>query len=123
MNNILSGASSKTTSYHKAHLLEELVEVRKQIVHEDKKISQLAKRLQTLEEAKAWKKHQDVDKWSMHHFAKKRPQYQQQSQDSFNFVKLPSFHRSNDSSLYLDWEAKVEHLFNVYKVSKDQRLG
>jgi len=52
MHHISSGASSKTKN-HKAHLLEELVEVRKQIVHKDEKISQLAKRLQRLEEAKA----------------------------------------------------------------------
>jgi len=63
-----------------------------------------------------------MDEWSMHHFSKKRPQYQPQSQDSFNFVKLPGFHGSNDSSLYLDWEAKVEHIFHVYKVTEDEKV-
>jgi len=121
MYHISSGVSSKTKN-HKAHLLEELVEVRTKIVHKDEKISRLAKRLQRLEEAKAWQKHQDVDEWSMHHFSKKRPQYQPQSKDSFNFVKLPSFHGSNDSSLYLDWKAKVEHIFHVYKVTEDQKV-
>jgi len=65
MDNISSGASSKTKSYHKAHLLEELVEVKKQIVHKDEKISQLAQRLQRLEQAHARKNQQDEDKWSL----------------------------------------------------------
>ena len=59
MNNISSGASSKTKSYHQAHLLEELVEVKKQIAHKDEKISQLAKRLQRLEEVHARQNQQD----------------------------------------------------------------
>ena len=48
--------------------------------------------------------------------------HQHQPQYCFDFVKLPSFSGSNDPSLYLDWEAKVEHLFNVYKVTEDQKV-
>jgi len=117
-----SGASSKPYSYHKAHLLGELVEVLKKLVHKEDKLSQLAKRLQRLEEAQARRNQQDEDKWSLHNFAKRHYQYQPQQQHSFNFVKLPSFHGSNDPSLYFDWEAKVEHLFHVYKVTEDQNV-
>ena len=99
MANISSGTSSKTKSYHKAHFLGELVEIKKQIVHEDEKLSQLAQRL---EEAQARKNQQNKDKWSLHNFAKRHHQHQPQQQHSFNFVKLPSFHGSNDPSLYLD---------------------
>ena len=57
----------------------------------------------------------------MHNFSKKHHHHQPQQKHSFNFVKLPSFHGSNDPSLYLDWEAKVEHIFHVYKVTEDDR--
>jgi len=117
-----SDASSKTKSYHKAHLLGELMEVKKQIVHKDEKISQLAQRLQRLEEAQARQNQQNEDKWSLHNFAKRHNHHQPQQQHSFNFVKLPSFHGFNDPSLYLDWEVKVEHFFHVYKVTEDQKV-
>ena len=45
--------SSIPQSHHKAHLLGELVEVKKRMVHKDEEISQLAKRLQRLEESQA----------------------------------------------------------------------
>ena len=86
------------------------------------KLSQFAKRLQRLEEAQARRNQQDEDKWSLHNFAKRHHQHQPQQQHSFNFVNLPRFHESNDPSLYLDWEAKVEHLFHVYKVTEDQKV-
>jgi len=57
--------------------------------------------------------------WRVHNFDK---QHQQQPQHSFDFVKLPSFSGSNDPTLYLEWEAKVEHLFNVYKVTEAQKV-
>jgi len=44
---------SKLQLYHKAHLLGELVGVKKRLIHKDEKISKLAKRLQRLEEAQA----------------------------------------------------------------------
>ena len=47
-------------------------------------------------------------------FPKKHHHHQPQQQHSFNFVKLPSFHGSNDPSLYLDWEAKVEHISTYF---------
>ena len=58
----------------------------------------------------------------MHNFDKRHHQHQQQPQHSFDFVKLPSFSGSNDPTLYLEWKAKVEHLFNVYKVTEDQKV-
>ena len=48
--------------------------------------------------------------------------HQHQPHYCFDFVKLPNFSGSNDPSLYLDWEVKVEHLFNVYKVAEDQKV-
>ena len=58
--------------------------------------------------------------WRVHTFAKRHHQHKQQPKHSFDFLKLPSFSGSNDPTLYLEWEAKVEHLFNVYKVTDDQ---
>jgi len=76
--------------------------------------------LQRLEEAQARQNQQDENEWSLHNFAKRHHQHQPQQQHFFNFVKLPSFKGSNDPSLYLDWEAKVEH--HVYKVTEDQKV-
>jgi len=127
-------------SYHKAHLLGELVEVKKRLVHKDEKISQLAKRLQRLEGAQARKIQERrlepprAPRPSMHYgsqehdglvhtFVKRHHQHHHhQPQHSFDFVKLPSFSGSNDPTLSSEWEAKVEHLFNVYKVTEDQKL-
>ena len=122
MAHISSGASSKSQSYHKAHLLGELVEVKKCLVHKEKKLSQLAQRLQRLEEAQARQTQEEEDEWRLHTFAKWHHQHQPQPPHSFDFVKLPSFSASNDPSWYLDWEAKVEHLFIVYKVTEDQKV-
>ena len=41
---------------------------------------------------------------------------------SFTFVKLPSFSGESDPIVYLGWEAKVEQIFNVYEVKKDQKV-
>ena len=38
------------------------------------------------------------------------------------FIKLPSFNGESDPNLYLGWEAKVDHIFNVYEVEKDQKV-
>ena len=133
MGNLSLGEPSKPQSYHKIHLLGELVEVKKRLVHKDEKISQLVKRLQRLEEAQARQIQERrlepprAPRPSMHYgsqehdglvhtFAKRHHQHHHQPQHSFDFVKLPSFSGSNDPTLYLEWEAKVEHLFNVYKV-------
>ena len=102
MDHISSGASSNLKSYHNAHLLGELVEVKQQLVHKEDKLIQLAGRLQSLKEAHARQNQQDEDKWRLHNFSKRQHQHQPQQQHSFNFVKLPSFHGSNDPSLYLD---------------------
>jgi len=109
------------------------------MVHKDEEISLLAKRLQRLEVAQArqtqerrWEppratRHsmhygsQGHD-WRVHNFSNRHHQHQQQPQHSFNFVKLPSFSGNNDPTLYLEWETKVEKLFNVYKVTEDQKV-
>ena len=53
MGHLSLGESSKPQSHHKTHLLGELVEVKKRMVQKDEEISQLAKRLERLEEAQA----------------------------------------------------------------------
>jgi len=53
MGHLPLGKSSKPQSHHKAHFLGELVEVKKRMVHKDEEISQLAKRLQRVEETQA----------------------------------------------------------------------
>jgi len=129
------GEPSKLQSCKKAHLLVELVEVKMQLVHKDEKISQLAKRLQRLEEAQARQIQERrlelprAPRPSMHYGSQEHDglvhtlaKQHHQPQHSFDFVKLPSFSRSNDPTLYLKWEAKVEHLFNVYKVTEDQKV-
>jgi len=137
MGHLSLGESSKLQSHHKARHLGEFVEAKKRMVHKDEEISQLAKRLQKLEEGQArqtqerrWEppraiRHsmhygsQEHD-WRVHNFDKRH--HQHQPQHSFDFVKSPSFSGSNDPTLYLEWEAKVEHLFNVYKVTEDQKV-
>jgi len=124
MGHLSLGESSKPQSHNKAHILGELVEVKKRMVHKDEEISQLVKRLQRLEEAQArqtqerrWESpritrnsmhygSQEHD-WRVHNFDKWHHQYKQQPRHSFDFVKLPSFSGSNDPTLYLEWEAKV----------------
>jgi len=49
-------------------------------------------------------------------FEERRHQHQHQPKNSFHFVKLHSFSGENDHNLYLEWEAKVEQIFNVYEV-------
>ena len=130
----------KTAIISQNHLFGELVEVKKRLVHKDEKISQLAKRLQRLEEAQVRQNQerrlesprpprpsmhngsQEHD-WRVHTFAKWHHQHHHQPQHSFDFVKLPSFNGSNDPTLYLEWEAKVEHLFNVYTVTENQKVS
>ena len=104
----------------KAHILGELVEVKKRLVHKDEKLSQFAQRFQRLEEAHARQSQEEEEEWRLTKFDARH--HQHQPQYCFNFVKLPSFSGSNDPSLYLEWEAKVEHLFHVYKVTEDQKV-
>jgi len=44
------------------------------------------------------------------------------SKPYFPYVKLPSFNWESDPNIYLGWEAKVEQIFNVYEVQKDQKV-
>ena len=133
------GKSSKPQFPQKARLLGELEDARRSLTHKEDKMRQLVERMQRLEEAqerkyqeRRWElprstrhsmhyESQEHD-WRVHNFDKRHHQHQQQPQHSFDFVKLPSFSGSNDPNLYLEWEAKVEHLFNVYKVTEDQKV-
>ena len=47
------------------------MEVKKQLVHKEEKLSQFAKRLQRLEEVQARQNQQDEDEWRLHNFAKR----------------------------------------------------
>jgi len=38
------------------------------------------------------------------------------------FVKFPSFSGEADPNVYLEWEAKVEKIFNVHEVQDDQKV-
>jgi len=49
--------------------------------------------------------------------------HHQQPKKILPFVKLPSSNGDSDPNVYLGWEAKVEQIFNVYKVEEDQRLS
>ena len=39
------------------------------------------------------------------------------------YVKFPSFSGEDDPNVYLGWKAKVEKIFNVHEVQKDQKEG
>jgi len=60
--------------------------------------------------------------WRVHNFEERHHQRQHQPNNSFHFVKLPSFSGENDPNLYLKWEAKVEQIFNVYEVEEEQKV-
>ena len=49
--------------------------------------------------------------------------HHQEAKPQLSFVKVPSFSRDSDPNVYLDWEAKVDHIFHVYKVQDDHKLG
>jgi len=135
MAHLYLGKSSTSQSPHKAHLLGELEDAKRSLAHKEDKMQQLVERMQRIEDAqerqvreRRWEprratrnylhygsKKEEHD-WRVHNFDKRHHQHQQQSQHSFDFVKLPSFSGSNDPTLYLEWEAKVEHLFYVHKV-------
>jgi len=87
MAHISSGASSKLQSYHKAHLLEKLVEVKKRVVNKDEKLSQLVQRLQRLEEAHVSQHQEEEEERILTKFDARHHQHQPQS--CFDFVKLP----------------------------------
>jgi len=37
-------------------------------------------------------------------------------------MQIPTFNGDSDPNVYLDWEAKVDHYFHVYKVKDDHKL-
>jgi len=59
--------------------------------------------------------------WRVHNFEKRRHQHQP-LKNYFPFVKLPCFTGIVTQILYLEWEAKVEQVFNVYEVEEDQKV-
>ena len=54
--------------------------------------------------------------WRVHHFEERRHQH---PTSNFPSLKLPSFNGERDPNVYLEWEAKVEQIFNVYEVQED----
>ena len=48
-------------------------------------------------------------------------EYGSKEEEEEHICKL-SFSGECDLNLYLVWEAKVEHIFNVYEVEEDQKL-
>jgi len=68
MGHLSLGASSKPQVYHKAHILGELVEVKKRLGHKDVKLSQLSQRLQRLEEAHGRQNQEEKEEWRLPNF-------------------------------------------------------
>jgi len=57
----------------------------------------------------------------VHNFEERRHQHPS-SKPFFPFIKLHSFNGESDPNVYLEWEAKVEQIFNVYEVQEDQKV-
>jgi len=88
--------------------LGELEDAKRRLAHKEEEMRQLVERMQRLEDAKerqarerrweprrATRHHmhygsQEQD-WRVHNFGERRHQHQQQPNNSFHFVKLPSF--------------------------------
>ena len=66
------------------------------------------------------KKKKKIGEWNF--FKERCHQHQYQQKKFIPFVKLPSFNGDSDPNIYLGWEAKVEQMFNVYKVEEDQKV-
>ena len=49
--------------------------------------------------------------------------HHQEAKPQLSFVKVPSFSGYSDPNVYLDRETKVDHIFHVYKVQDDHKLG
>ena len=37
-------------------------------------------------------------------------------------MKIPSFQGKNDPELYLEWERKVDHIFECHNYSEDKKI-
>ena len=59
--------------------------------------------------------------WRIHQYDERRHQHHP-SKISFPYVKLHSFSGESDPNIYLEWEAKVDQIFNVYEVQEDQEV-
>jgi len=63
--------------------------------------------------------HEEEDECIMHHVDDR---CQNGAKPSLPFVKIPSFSGEGDHNIYLEWEAKVEQIFNVHEVQVDQKV-
>jgi len=67
-----------------------------------------------------YESHEDEEDWRVQNFEARY--HHQQPKKTLPFVKLPSFNGDSDPNVYLGWEVKVEHTFNVYEVEEDQKV-
>jgi len=132
------GEYSKLQSPQKARLLGELKDAKKILAHKEEEIRQLIERIQRLEDTqerlvrkrrreprRATRYHMhygsEEKDWRMQNVGSRRHQHQP-PKNYFPFVKLPSLSEESDSNLYLGWEAKVDQIFNLYEIEKDQKV-
>jgi len=59
--------------------------------------------------------------WRVHNFEERRHQHQP-PKTFFHFLKLPSFDGDSFPNVYLEFEVKVEQIFNMYEVKEDQKV-
>jgi len=138
MAHISSGEYSKPQSPQKVFLMGELAVAKRSITQKDEEMRKMEERLQRLEatydrpqrerrynprrESRSYQdygSHEDEVEWRMHHFYDRR---QNVVKPSLPCVKIHSFSGEGDPNIYLAWEAKVEHIFNVHEVQDDQKV-
>ena len=132
--------SSKPTPPHKANLIVELEETKKDLAQKEESVSQMMERLQRLEDSQDRQNHErrwgprkatryhlhygsheeDDEDWRMQHHGERH--HHQHHRKPMSNVKLPSFNVNFDPNVYLGWEAKVEQIFSVYDVNEKQRV-
>jgi len=143
MPNLSSGESSKPHSPQKAYLIGELKDAKLTIAQKDEVIRQMEARLQRLEmdhednyqyrerihshhhrnasrTSRSSYGHHEETEWRRHPHYEER--HQNVAKPYLPFVKLPSFSSEGDPNVYLGWEEKVEQIFHVHEVLKDQRV-
>jgi len=58
-----------------------------------------------------------------HHHKRERERERERERKSKEMrVDLPHFHGTNDIDTFLDWEMKVEQLFECYEVSEEKKV-
>ena len=116
----------------------ELAAAKRSLTQKEEEMRQMEERLQRLEstydrpqrgrrwnprhESRSYQNYgsqEEEDEWRMHHFDDR---CQHVAKPSLPFVKIPSFSGEGDPNIYLGWEAKLEHIFNVHEVQDDKRV-